>query len=196
MWHDIGLLQQDTASAQPDPLCQVRIRTLPSVPSSREGPSVPRSSVELGKTRLSDHAPFRKILALYDGANGAERAPALELGLDVARCFQAKLLIIGVSPLPDSPDPFELETIIEDTRVRLSRKFYKIRLNAMNEGLWVETLLALGDPAELTVRNAKRFRANLIIVGSFDTSGPSGPGMHSVPDAVSRRAPCPVLVAR
>jgi nucleotide-binding universal stress UspA family protein len=140
------------------------------------------------------NAPFRRILLLHDSSPGAEKV--LDLGLDVARCFKAKLLILGVGPLPDGSDVSELHTAIEDLRVRLSRKFYEIRLSAMNEGLWVETMLALGDAAELTLRNAERFRASLIIVGTQAVSRLSASGMRSVPDAVSRRAHCPVLVAR
>jgi nucleotide-binding universal stress UspA family protein len=140
------------------------------------------------------HALFRRILLLHDSSPGAEKV--LDLALDVARYFKAKLLILGVGPLPDRSHVCELHTVVEDARVRLSRKFYEIRLSAMNEGLWVETMLALGDAAELTLRNAERFRASLIIVGTQEVSRLSASGMRSVPDAVSRRAHCPVLVAR
>jgi len=147
----------------------------------------------LTTTRVLHHAPFRRILLLYDNSLNAEKT--LELGLDVARRCKAKLLIVGVGPLPDRSHLSELHTVIEDTRIRLSRKFYEVRVNAMNEGLPVETLLALGDAAELALRNAKRFRASLIIVGTLEVSGPSPSGARSVAQEVSSRAHCPVLVA-
>jgi nucleotide-binding universal stress UspA family protein len=152
------------------------------------------ASIALNTVRGVAHAPFKRILLLYHGSHGAEKS--LHLGLDVARRFKARLLIVGVTPLPCGSDLSELQAIIEGMRVRLSRKFYEIRLNAMNEGFWVETMLALGDPAELIVRNAERFRASLIIVEHAGVSVRSDTGARSLPEAVCKRAPCPVLVAR
>jgi len=148
----------------------------------------------LTTNRVLHRAPFRRILLLYDSSLNAEKT--LELGLDVARRFKAKLFIIGVAPLPDRPDSSELHTAIEDTPTLLSRKFYEVRLDAMNEGLCVETLLALGDAAELALHNAERFRASLIIVGTLEVSAPTPSGARPVADAVLSQAHCPVLVAR
>jgi len=213
MQNDAGSPRQNTPSGWSD-----APDNLSSIPRSREGfalqrtrgpidgPTSTTGEAQLAGTadpvgmgapktlQISDQAPFRRILLLYDGSPASEEA--ISLALDMVRCFKAKLLIVGTTPLPDRSNVSELKAIIEDVRARLSRKFFEIRLKSMNEGLWVETMLAVGDPAELAARNAERFRASLIIVGGMRVRVQLEPAICSVFHAVSTRAPCPVLVAR
>ena len=114
----------------------------------------------------------KNIMLTCDGSPFAEKA--FQVARTIAQDLGARLLIIGVAPLPPNPGIADLEHTIDQARERFSRRFYKIRLDGMNEGLQIETMLALGDAGELTWRNAKRFRAHLIVGGCPSLSPASG----------------------
>ncbi len=105
----------------------------------------------------------KKVMLTCDGSSFAEKA--FQVARTIAQELGARLFIIGVGPLPPNPSIADLGSSIDQARERFSRRFYKVRLDGMNEGLQIETMLALGDAGELTWRNAERFRAHLIVVG-------------------------------
>ena len=107
--------------------------------------------------------PCKKVLLSYNNSSAAEKA--LPVARRIAKEQGAKLIILGVSPLAPRPGVADLESRVDQARERFSKKFYKIRLAGMNEGLQIETLIALGDASELTWRSAERFHAHLIVVG-------------------------------
>jgi nucleotide-binding universal stress UspA family protein len=115
---------------------------------------------------------YKKIMLTYDGSPLADKA--LEVALELAQQFKAKLLIVGVEPLPPQPGITDLQKRIDQARERFSSKFYAIRLNGMNDGLQVETMLVLGKSGELTRYNAARFHARLIVMGIQRTSSNEG----------------------
>jgi nucleotide-binding universal stress UspA family protein len=142
--------------------------------------------------RSSNRVAVRKVILAYDGSRPAEKA--LDLALSVTRSFKARLHIVGIAALPHTSSAADLQTIIEQVRKRFSKKFFEIRLNAMNEGLQVETMLALGDPVELTLGNAERFHAGLIVMGYPGFSAPPSLGPTALLEKVSARTARPVLV--
>jgi nucleotide-binding universal stress UspA family protein len=135
----------------------------------------------------------KKLILAYDGSRSSEKA--LDLALSVMRSFKARLHIVGIASLPPTSRAANLQAILERFRKRFSTKFYKIRLNAMNEGLQVETMLTLGDPIELILANAERFHAGLIILGCPGSSAPLKVGPAALLREVSARTARPVLVA-
>jgi nucleotide-binding universal stress UspA family protein len=134
----------------------------------------------------------RKVILAYDGSRPAEKA--LDLALSVTRSFKARLHIVGIAALPHTSSAADLQTIIERVRKRFAKKFYEIRLNAMNEGLQVETMLTLGDPIELTLGNAERFHAGLIVMGYPGFSAPPSLEPTALLEKLSARTARPVLV--
>jgi nucleotide-binding universal stress UspA family protein len=118
----------------------------------------------------------KKVMLVYDSSSFAETA--LEVARTMAQELSAKLLIICVVPLPTNSNIADLETSVDQARQRFSKKFYRIRLDGMNEGLRIETMLALGDAGELSRRNAERFQIHLIVVGS--------PGVSAILRSVTR----------
>lgn len=60
----------------------------------------------------------------------------------------------------------------------------------------VERLMTRGDPAQELVKAAKRFQADLIIMGSRGEAGWKGSPMGSVSQAIVRESPCSVLVVK
>ena len=137
-------------------------------PSAQESERKTHSDPPAGEgTRTIDRsaiqASCKKIMLTCDGSSFAEKA--FQVARKIAQESSGKLLIIGVAPLPPNPGITDLENSIDQARERFSRKFYKIRLDGMNEGLQIETMLALGDADELTRRNAERFHAGLLVTG-------------------------------
>ena len=126
--------------------------------------------------RTVDHSAIqiscKNIMLTCDGSPFAEKA--FQVARTIAQELGARLLIIGVAPLPPNPGIADLEHTIDQAHERFSRRFYKIRLDGMNEGLQIETMLALGDAGELTWRNAERFRVHLIVGGCPSLTPASG----------------------
>jgi nucleotide-binding universal stress UspA family protein len=60
----------------------------------------------------------------------------------------------------------------------------------------VQEFLPTGDPATEIVTAAREWPADLIVLGSHGRKGVSRLLIGSVAEAVTRRAPCPVLVVR
>ncbi len=133
-----------------------------------------------------------KVILAFDGSRSSEKA--LDLALSVTRSFKARLHIVGIASLPPTSSAANLQTIIERVRKRFLKKFYEIRLNAMNEGLQVETMLTLGDPVVLILGNAERFHAGLIIVGCPGFSASLSLEPTALLKEVSARTARPVLV--
>lgn len=75
----------------------------------------------------------------------------------------------------------------------LSGGLYRLRIAGMNQGLRVETFIALGEPAVYLVRKARQLRVSLLIVAAAF-------GLHGHEKAepiylhIVREAMCPVLV--
>jgi nucleotide-binding universal stress UspA family protein len=134
----------------------------------------------------------KKVILAYDGSRSSEKA--LDLALSVTRSFKARLHIVGIASLLPASSATNLQTIIERARKRFSKKFYEIRLNAMNEGLQVETMLTLGDPVVLILGNAERFHAGLIILGCPGFSARLSLEPTALLKEVSARTARPVLV--
>jgi nucleotide-binding universal stress UspA family protein len=134
----------------------------------------------------------KKVILAYDGSRSSENA--LDLALSVTRSFKARLHIVGIASLLPASSATNLQTIIERARKRFSKKFYEIRLNAMNEGLQVETMLTLGDPVVLILGNAERFHAGLIILGCPGFSARLSLEPTALLKEVSARTARPVLV--
>jgi nucleotide-binding universal stress UspA family protein len=134
----------------------------------------------------------KKLILAYDGSRSSEKA--LDLALSVMRSFKARLHIVGIASLPPTSRAANLQAILERFRKRFSTKFYKIRLNAMNEGLQVETMLTLGDPVVLILGNAERFHAGLIILGCPGFSARLSLEPTALLKEVSARTARPVLV--
>jgi len=136
----------------------------------------------------SGHKPFGKILIGYDGGPDAERA--LRMARELALASKAKLYLIGVECLPESASAEAFQAAVASALKNYEEVFYRTRLGGMNEGLHVETFIALGQPALWLIRKAQQLRARLIVIG------PGRNGLGSVCKRVLIEAPCAVLVSR
>jgi nucleotide-binding universal stress UspA family protein len=138
---------------------------------------------------------FKKILLAVDREPVA--AHAAEVGVDLARKLGAEMAFVHVI---DTTVDIGAETwattellgvaklqgknLLDDYRGRLSLK---------------ETALEFvveGSPADEIVKAAREWPADIIVIGSHGRGGLQRALIGSVAEAVTRHAPCPVLVVR
>ena len=153
--------------------------------SQLQGTSEPPTGIHNSCPRL-----YKRILVGYDGSDSSETA--LRAGRELALMSKADLYVAAVDCLPDSDSADAFEIAVTTILRRHQENLYRLRIAGLNEGLRIETLIALGDPAAYLLRTARRIRVSLLIVAA--DLGMSGPHVDSVCARVVRDATCPVLV--
>lgn len=141
---------------------------------------------------------FRSIVVGDNGSTGA--AEAVRHATDLARRLDATLHLVGaVRPIPalvDAPGAavvaFESESELE---ARLRDHLAERERSLRDQGVRVSTDTVLGDPAAAIVAVAGERQADLIVVGSRGMRGVRR-ALGSVPNTVSHRAGCSVLIVR
>ena len=132
--------------------------------------------------------------------SGASR-PAFARALEFAKQPRAKLFVLHVR-MPPSPflgnrlpvSYLELEAHAErDAARRMAAMVTEARKAGIKNVVWK---LVTGAPAEQIIRQAKRWRADLIVMGTHGRSGIGRAFMGSVAERVLQHASCPVLTAR
>jgi len=142
-----------------------------------------------------------------DGSGTA--AKALEMGAEVARRFDAKVVLLsairastpvrssgiataGLATAGLAVDPIELDWAYEKAaRVRQVLESTEARLR--RAGLGCMTMIDEGDAGEVLVRLAEECGADLLVVGS---KGMQRRVLGSVPNTVTHKAHCSVLVVK
>lgn len=119
---------------------------------------------------------------------------ALERTAELARAFQAKVVVVSVAPVLvlaahgigpiDPADPPELHREeLEHAKALLGER-----------GIEAEYQVALGDPAEMILDVAEARGADMIVVGSREVGLVQRLLGQSVSGAVQRKAHCDVLI--
>lgn len=138
-----------------------------------------------------------KIIAAVDRSDYADRVTEFTRRLAEGR--QAEVLLIQVAPR--EPDVFGqqlvrkviTEPVPEELRDR--RELLDRCAAALNgDGIACETLLIRGRPAATIVREARRWGAEMIVIGSQGRDMLYRKTLGSVSEEVVRSARCPVLV--
>ena len=136
--------------------------------------------------------PFKHILVPTDFAEAAERA--LDLGIELARSFDAKLSVLHVYhvliPMPYGDglaSPFEqlaaqARGLVDQHAARTKTRYPKS-----------EALFKSGVTWEQIVATAKELDVDLIVMGTHGRRGLSRAMMGSVAEKVIRLASVPVL---
>ncbi len=149
-------------------------------------PGTGRVTVHSG--REGGGAIYRTIVVGTDGSATAEVAMAR--AIDLARLASATLHVVTVAdpgPAPAAPAPstradFPAEVALESALERLGA-----------DDLDVEQHVITGEPATEIVAMAGRVDADLVVLGSRGMRG-AGRLLGSIPNVVSHRAPCDVLI--
>lgn len=138
---------------------------------------------------------FGRILIAVD--SGRVAAHAVEIGAELASLVGAQVgLVHGVvAPLSyTSENAVSAEKVIAQAfqeGERLLRSFHQ-RLALPPSTL---DFVEIGHPATGIVETAKRWPADLIVMGSHGRGGVERMLLGSVAEEVMRHAPCPVLIA-
>jgi nucleotide-binding universal stress UspA family protein len=130
----------------------------------------------------------------YDGSPQSEKAVAVALSL--AAPLDAHLLVLAVARPPEPATSVELHAVLDDAKEHFEAGFQKIRAQAAERQVDLETEVLVGHPAEQIIHRAGTAHADLVILGHRGTSGFQRWMMGSVSDKVTRYAHCPVLIVR
>jgi nucleotide-binding universal stress UspA family protein len=139
------------------------------------------------------------IATIAVGTDGSETATeAVRMAGGLARRLDAKLVLLsafqdseGLARESDDSS-VELQWVVSDS-ARVREILARTQTDLRREGIDCSTRVDAGDPAEVLVRLAAECDADLLVIGNK--------GMHrrvlgSVPNTVTHRAPCSVLVAK
>lgn len=138
----------------------------------------------------------RTYLVPVDFSKGSEGA--LEYAVAMARENKARLILLHVVPAalvyPSARTRFDVYGLLErDARQSLARLMQRKKLNAGA----VQTIVTRGlNPAEIIARQAKKFKATMIIMGSHGRTGLQRLLLGSVAERTLRLAHCPVLIVK
>jgi nucleotide-binding universal stress UspA family protein len=130
------------------------------------------------------------------GTDGsATAAEAVEAATEMARRFEAELVLMGVfqegAGPPGDEDP-ELQWAWSPT-ARLREVLKRTENDVRRSGIACKTVTGEGEPGEVLVQLAESCEADVLVIGNK--------GMHrrvlgSVPNTVTHRATCSVFVVK
>jgi nucleotide-binding universal stress UspA family protein len=135
---------------------------------------------------------FQTILVAHDGSPQAQRAT--EIAFSMAEELQSRLLIFAVIRLPNPAPRAELNAVLDDAREHYEQSFARLREQARQRGIEIETEIEVGHPAEHIVHRAEQTHTALIIMGRRGISFFQRWLLGSISERVLRYAHCPVMV--
>jgi nucleotide-binding universal stress UspA family protein len=128
-----------------------------------------------------------------DGSATAEEA--VRRAAEIAKRFDAKVVLLSAfekgAPSPERED-IELQWAASSS-ARLSSSLERTQADLRRDGLECECRIDEGDPAEVLVRLAEECSADLLVIGN---KGMKRRVLGSVPNTVTHRADCSVLVVK
>jgi nucleotide-binding universal stress UspA family protein len=136
---------------------------------------------------------FSRVAVGTDGS--ATAAEAVKAAAEMARRFGAELILLGVYKEAGGAPPgsdAELQWA-SNPEARLREILARTEAELSRDGIDCRTLTDEGDPGDALVRLAEACEADVLVIGNK--------GMHrrvlgSVPNTVTHRAPCSVLVVK
>ena len=160
-----------------------------------------RESGARARSRQEGRASPSGLETIAVGTDGSETAAkAVNFAIDMAERYGSKLVVISsYAPVPEdrlrseqADAPQEIQWAInpmEDVKAILG----KVEEKAQGRGLETVVEARMGDPADVLCAAAEDREADVLVVGSK--------GMHrrvlgSVPNSVSHKAPCSVVIVK
>lgn len=139
---------------------------------------------------------IRRILIAVDGSPGGNAAT--RLGADVAKRYDAEVLLVHVSnaPVVYSMGGTTPVDALDDLMTELEKRAFTQASAILTEAGVAHTDVALaGTPARTIVEEAEKRDADLIVIGHRGLSAMERFLMGSVSTQVAHRAHCAVLIA-
>lgn len=137
---------------------------------------------------------FDRILVPVDFGPGSSHA--LELAIDLARRFDAKVTLLHVVSLPAPYTLAYAEGLswpVNELDTAAKRELDAVRRQAEKKYSNVETVVVSGDPREQIVEVAREANMDLIVMATNARRGLARAFLGSVAERVVRTAPVPVL---
>jgi len=130
---------------------------------------------------------FNIILVPTDGSEFAQRAE--DTAIDIASKFGAR--IIGAYVIDEKLIyPFE---VLEDEGKKILKN---LSLKAKKEGVIVDEILVVGNPAKDIVTIIKRMKPDLVVIGTHSKKGLEKILLGSVAENVLKKVSPPVLLVK
>jgi nucleotide-binding universal stress UspA family protein len=139
---------------------------------------------------------FSKVAVGTDGSETA--GEAVREAVELARRYGAELVLVSafqdpeLGPLDRREASVELQWAFSPT-ARLKEILARTEAEVRREGIECSTLAEPGDPAEVIVRLVEESGADLLVVGN---KGMQRRVLGSVPNTITHKAPCSVLVVK
>jgi len=138
-----------------------------------------------------------QILVAVDSSEYAMKA--FEYAIQLARIVNAKVFVVHVVQNPATAadtlaSVSELKTSFKNQGRELLASISSIAESKF--GIRVETILEEGDPPKVILDTAKKFNANMIVIGSRGLSQIKELLLGSVSHSVAKHAEIPVLVVK
>jgi len=143
---------------------------------------------------------FRRILHATDFSNAS--GAAFQWAVDMAKANHAQLLLLHVmNPTPlvgygEYVPPQAYEEIAAYARATGQKRLNALVIQARRAGVRCKTLLLEGVAHERIVKAARSKRADLIVIGTYGTTGIVKSLLGSVASRVVATAAYPVLTVR
>jgi nucleotide-binding universal stress UspA family protein len=135
---------------------------------------------------------FRNILVAIDGSRHA--CDALDLAIDLAQRYQAKLTLLHAFPhVSDLLGTPQYEHLLA-ARTLIGEQLLESARTQVGDSVPVETQLIEGPAASAILRVAEHEGYDMIVLGSRGHGQIGGLLLGSVSSAVAQRAQCPVLI--
>jgi nucleotide-binding universal stress UspA family protein len=146
---------------------------------------------------------MQQIIVAYDGTESAKRA--LERGADVAKAFDAKVIVTSVAALlhsgPRADQQFELHSppgsgpeIQRDSLADHEAELADATAFFAERGIEAEPVAVSGDPASAIVSLAEQRKADLVVVGTREAGLAERVVRHSVSLQVAKKVHCDLLI--
>jgi len=144
---------------------------------------------------------IKNILLPFDGSPLSKKA--LELAKDIARNFNADLTLFTIIPIYypigdsvlASSATVNYQQIIKVLKQEAEKNVGKVVEKCREQGVKAQYKIVNDDVSNAIIKEAKRSRADLIIMGSRKMTGMSSiKRLGSTARHVSEHAPCPVTL--
>ena len=145
-----------------------------------------------------------KILVPTDGSEAARKA--VEYAIELAKQLNASVIVLSVidnrsliaQTVPAVDTPLHVIEPIEDYLREIAEGHAEdIKRMCDKSGVKSETIIKMGHPVEIIVKEAKKLKVNLIVMGSHGRSALAAAVLGSVAYGVIRNeAKIPVLIVR
>ena len=146
---------------------------------------------------------MQQIIVAYDGTEPAKRA--LERAADIAKAFDAKVIVTSVARLlhsgPRADQQYELHSppgsereIQRDSLADHEAELADATTFFAERGVEAEPVAVSGDPASAIVSLAERRNADLVVVGTREAGLAERVVRHSVSQQVAKKVHCDLLI--